>query len=112
MYKSGASMSELMKRFHVRDHYLKILFGRYEKYGMDGLLRFKGDHIDDKLKKSIIVEHEQNGLPLWRICVEYDVCFASVCRWVRQYKQGGHEELMSHSFRGRPRKVLADKTRA
>ena len=35
LHESGASMVELMKRFHVRDHYLYILFGRYEKYGAD-----------------------------------------------------------------------------
>lgn len=30
LHELGASMSELMKRYHVRDHYLYILFGRYE----------------------------------------------------------------------------------
>ena len=53
LHASGASMSELMKRFHVRDHYLYILFGRYEKYGLDGLLRFKERCVTDALKQSV-----------------------------------------------------------
>ena len=41
LYELEISMSELMKRYHVRDHYLYIQFGRYEKYGIDGLEKFK-----------------------------------------------------------------------
>ena len=99
-------MSELMKRYHVRDHYLYILFGRYEKYGMDGLEKFKERRITDTLKQSVIEEYEKDCLPLWRICVEYDVSFASVCRWVQQYKHGGYVELLRHGSRGRPRKEM------
>ena len=106
LHESGASMCELMKRFHVRDHYLYILFGRYEKYGMDGLEKFKKRCVTDTLKQSVIEEYEKDCLPLWRICVEYDVSFASVCRWVRQYKHGGYEELLRHGPRGRPRKDM------
>ena len=106
LHDSGVSMSELMKRFHVRDHYLYILFGRYEKYGMDGLLRFKEKRITDALKQSVIEEYEKDYLPLWRICVEYDVSFTSLCRWVQQYKHGGYEELFRHGPRGRPRKDM------
>ena len=102
--ESGASMSELMARFHVRDHYLYILFGRYEKYGLEGLSKFKARRITAALKQSIIEEYEKDILPLWRICVEYDISFSSVCRWVRQYKQGGYEELFRHGPRGRPKK--------
>ena len=106
LHDSGASMSELMERFHVRDHYLYILFGRYEKYGMAGLLRFKEKRITDALKQSVIEEYEKDCLPLWRICVEYDVSYTSVCRWVQQYKHGGYEELLRHGPRGRPRKDM------
>ena len=106
LHELGASMSELMSRYHVRDHYLYILFGRYEKYGMDGLEKFKERHITDTLKQSVIEEYEKDCLPLWRICVEYDVSFASVCRWVQQYKHGGYEELLHHGPRGRPRKDM------
>ena len=106
LHESGASMCELMKHFHVRDHYLYILFGRYEKYGMDGLEKFKERCVTNTLKQSVIEEYEKDCLPLWRICVEYDVSFASVCRWVRQYKHGGYEELLRHGPRGRPRKDM------
>ena len=106
LHELGASMCDLMKRYHVRDHYLYILFGRYEKYGMDGLEKFKERRITDTLKQSVIEEYEKDCLPLWRICVEYDVSFASVCRWVQQYKHGGYEELLRHGLRGRPRKDM------
>ncbi len=81
LYESGACMVELMSRFHVRDHYLYILFGRYKKYGIEGLESYKGKHITAELKQSVILEYEKNVLPLWQICVEYDVSYASVCRW-------------------------------
>ena len=41
LHELGTSMCELMKRYHVRDHYLYIPFGRYEKYGIDGLEKLK-----------------------------------------------------------------------
>ena len=106
LHESGSSMCELMKCFHVRDHYLYILFGRYEKYGMDGLEKFKERKVTNELKRSVIEEYEKDCLPLWLICVEYDVSFASVCRWVRQYKHGGYEELLRHGSRGRPSKDM------
>ena len=101
---SGVSMVDLMDRFHVRDHFLYILFGRYEKYGMSGLERYKEKEVTNELKLSVIEEYEKDILPLWRICVEYDVSFSSVCRWVHQYKHGGYEELLRHAPRRRPRK--------
>ena len=106
LHESGASMVELMKRFHVRDHYLYILFGRYEKYGLSGLEKYKERVVTDELKQLVIEEYEKDILPLWRICVEYDVSFTSVCRWVHQYKHGGYEGLLRHGPRGRPRKEM------
>ena len=68
--------------------------------------KFKKRCVTDTLKQSVIEEYEKKCLPLWRICVEYDVSFASVCRWVSQYKHGGYEELLRHGPRGRPRKDM------
>jgi transposase-like protein len=106
LYLSGVCMVELMSRFHVRDHYLYILFGRYKKYGIEGLESYKGKHITAELKQSVILEYEKDVLPLWQICVEYDVSYASVCRWVQQYKRGGYTELLRHCSRGRQRKAM------
>ena len=106
LYELGAGMSELMNRYHVRDHYLHILFGRYEKYGMDGLEKYKERRITNTLKRSVIEEYEKDCLPLWRICVEYDVSYSCLCRWVQQYKHGGYEELLCHGSRGQPRKDM------
>ena len=83
-----------------------ILFGRYEKYGMDGLEKFKERRITDTFKQSVIEEYEKDCLPLWRICVEYDVSFANAPRWVQQYKHSGYEELLRHGSRGRSRKDM------
>ncbi len=99
-------MAELMRRFHVRDHYLYILFGRYEKYGIDGLERYRRKRVTPKLKKSVIEDYEKYMLPLWRICVKHDASYASVCRWVQQYRRGGHAELSRHSSRKPPRKDM------
>ena len=106
LHESGTSMVELMKRFHVRDHFLYILFGRYEKYGMSGLEKYKERVVTDELKRLVIEEYEKDILPLWRICVKYDVSFTSVCRWVHQYKHCGYEGLLRHGPRGRPRKEM------
>ena len=43
---------------------------------------------------------------MWRICVEYDISFSSVCRWVQQYKHGGYEEVLRNGPCGRPRKDM------
>lgn len=106
LYELGTSMCELMKRYHVRDHYLYILFGRYEKYGMDGLEKFKERRITNTLKQSVIEEYKKDNLPLWRICVEYDVSYSSVCRWVQQYKHGGYEALLRYCPHGQLRKDM------
>lgn len=46
LHASVVSMIELMTRFHVRDYYLYILWGQYEKYSIDGL---------ESCKKKLIV---------------------------------------------------------
>ena len=56
LHESGASMVELMKRFHVRDHYLYILFGRYEKHDLSGLEKYKERVVTDVLKQLVIEE--------------------------------------------------------
>ncbi|MCD8041843.1 MAG: transposase [Bacteroides sp.] len=99
-------MIELMTRFHVRDHYLYILFGRYQKYGMEGLENYKKTVVSFELKEQIIQEYAADCLPLWQLCVKYDVSHSSVCRWIRQYKSGEHEELYHHNQRGRSKKHM------
>ncbi len=91
-YQEGASMIELMTRFHVRDYYLYILFGGHKKYGIDGLDNYKKTVVSLQLKEQIIKEYQQDCLPLWQLCVKYDVSHSSVCRWVRQYKSGEYKE--------------------
>lgn len=46
--------------------------------------------------------------PIAYLCgsFEYDVSHSSVCRWIWQYKSGGHEELHRHNPRGRPSKNM------
>lgn len=106
LHESGFSMVELMTRFHVRDHYLYILFGRYKKYGIDGLENYKKTVVSLELKEQIIKEYEADCLPLWQLCVNYDVSYSSVCRWIKQYKSGEYEELHRHNQRGRPSKHM------
>ena len=93
LHEAGACMVELMNRFHVRDHYLYILFGRYEKYGIDGLERYKRKRITAKLKKSVIEEYEKDILPLWQICVKYDISYTSVCRSDKPASEFIHKPL-------------------
>lgn len=106
LHEEGASMVELMTRFHVSDYYLYILFGRYKKYGIDGLENYKKTVISLALKLQIIKEYEEDCLPLWQLCVKYDVSHSSICRWIQQYKSGGYEELYRHKQRGRPIKNM------
>lgn len=63
LHEAGASMVELMTRFHVRDHYLYILFGRYNKYGIEGLENYKKTIVTFQLKEQIINEYEADCLP-------------------------------------------------
>ena len=106
LHEDGASMVELITRFHVSDYYLYILFGRYKKYGIDGLENYKKTVISLELKLQIIKEYEEDCLPLWQLCVKYDVSHSSICRWIQQYKSGGYEELYRHKQRGRPIKNM------
>jgi len=106
LHESGVSMIELMTRFHVRDHYLYILFGQYKKYGINGLETYKKTVVSLELKEQIVKEYEADCLPLWQLCVKYDVSHSSVCRWIQQYKSGGYEELHRHNQRGRPSKHM------
>lgn len=102
LHEGGSSMIELMTRFHVRDHYLYILFGRYRKFGIAGIENYQKTVVSLELKEQIVKEYEADCLPLWQLCVKYDVSHSSVCRWIRQYKSGGYEELYRHNQPGRP----------
>lgn len=50
-HEAGASMVELMTRFYVRDHYLYFLFGRYNKYGIEGLEKLQETVVTFELKE-------------------------------------------------------------
>lgn len=49
-HEAGASMVELMTRFYVRDHYLYFLFGRYNKYGIEGLEKLQENSCHFRVK--------------------------------------------------------------
>lgn len=111
LHEEGACMVELMERFHVRDHFLYILFGRYKKYGLQGLGKFTNTVSTNELKQSVLKEYLEDSLPLWQICVKYDISYTTICRWVQMYKLGGYDLLLHKKTRGlspkkmgRPRK--------
>lgn len=101
LHEFGVSMVELMTRFHVREHYLYILFGQYKKYGINGLKTYKKIVVSFELK-----EYEADCLPLLQLCVKYNVSHSSVCRWIQQYISRGYEELHCYNQRGLPSKHM------
>lgn len=85
--------SSLINRFHVTDHYVRIVCGRYERYGIDGLKEKKPHYISDDLKVQVVDEYKKHLLSLPNICVKYDVSHTAACRWIHLYKVGGYELL-------------------
>ncbi|MDB9027574.1 helix-turn-helix domain-containing protein [Parabacteroides distasonis] len=111
LHEEGASMVELMTRFHVSDYYLYILFGRYKKYGIDGLENYKKTVISLALKLQIIKEYEEDCLPLWQLCVKYDVSHSSICRWIQQYKLEDMKNCTVISSEGDQSRIWDDQKR-
>ena len=95
--------------FHfICDHYgsdektLKVLWHRYQESGVTGLKKRKNFYASLALKKQIVLDIEENHLPLHAASIKYGPNTHSIKVWIRRYRSEGFAGLERIKKRGRP----------
>ncbi len=92
---------------YVSDHYgsdakmLKVLWHRYQKFGIDGLKRKRNFMATPEIKKQIVLDIEKNHLSLHAASIKYGPSISPIKAWLRIYRSEGFPGLERVKKRGR-----------
>lgn len=93
---TGESVRSLCRELRLDRHEVCQWYLRYKKYGEDGLRGIRPSHYTAAEKTAIVREFVENGVPLHKICLRYDLSRSTVKAWLRRYREG-------HSLENRKR---------
>ena len=94
--------------YYICDHYgsdaklLKVLWHRYQKFGMDGLKKRPNFHATFEIKKEIVLDIEENRLTLHAASIKYGPNPDTIKEWLRKYRAEGLSGLECIKKRDRP----------
>ena len=102
----GYSPKGVARELGIEEHYVSEWLARYERYGENGLHKHHKKRADFAEKCKIVCEYAEKGVPLHRVCAQYQVSLSAVTRWTRIYKEGGYEALRAIKPPGKGRKGM------
>ena len=102
LLEDGKSLTSIHQEYGICKEQLYILWNKYKIFGCKGLHKKNNIKADFALKKKIILDIEENKLPLQTAALKYGASYGSIQVWFRQYREGGLVALNSTKKRGRP----------
>lgn len=96
---TGEPVRSLCRELGLDRHEVSLWLLRYKKYGEDGLRGIRYSPHTATEKTAIVMEFVENGVPLHKICLRYDLNRSTLKAWLRRYR-GGHS--LENRKRGRP----------
>lgn len=103
LHLSGVSLHEIERKYGLRRKELSDWVRRYQREGVEGILRKKSISSTYELRCKIVAEHLEEGVPYPVLSAKYNVCRATLKNWVATVRKSGYEGLVG-SRRGRPPK--------
>ena len=94
------------RQLGINSHYVSEWLVRYQRDGVEGLLKRPCIHANFAEKCKIVCEYAEKGVPLHRVCAKYHVSQAAVSRWTQIYRRGGYEALRVIKSQGTSRKGM------
>lgn len=103
MLEEGYSFNYIKKHYGINDDLLKTLWDRYQHLGPAGLEKKKKNQSDSQLRKSVVLDIENNHLTLFQASLKYDVSTSAIQIWLKLARKNGLSALDVQKKRGRPK---------
>ena len=102
MIEEGTSIHSIHMKYGINEDRLHVLWDRYQSDGRSGLLKRKNIRADFALKKEIVLDIEENHLPLHAASLKYGASSPRISVWLKAYRDRGLLALEETKKRGRP----------
>ena len=102
LIEEGMSFDAVHRKYGINFTQLRVLWAKYQKCGVSGLLKSKNIKADYALKKKIVLDIENNHLTLHSASLKYGASSQRISVWLQQYRKGGLVALKSMKKRGGP----------
>ena len=102
LIEEGMSFDAVHRKYGINFTQLRVLWAKYQKCGVSGLLKSKNIKVDYALKKKIVLDIENNHLTLHSASLKYGASSQRISVWLQQYRKGGLVALKSMKKRGGP----------
>ena len=102
LLEEGESFGSIHKEYGINEDLLKVLWKRYEKFGLKGLCKKGNIKADFALRKKIVLDIEENHLSLHAASLKYGASTQRIRFWLKMYRESGWVALENIKKRGRP----------
>ena len=102
MIEDGYSFHYISEHYGSDEKMLKVLWQRYQELGIEGLKKQRNFLSTFEIKKEIVLDIEENHLPLHAASIKYGPCPDTIKEWLRIYRAEGFWGLERIKKRGRP----------
>ena len=102
MIEDGYSFKYIRKHYGFDDTKLKVLWHRYQEFGIEGLKKKRNFQSNFEIRKKIVLDIENNHLTLHAASIKYGPCLGRIKLWLRIYRSEGLAGLERIKKRGRP----------
>jgi len=102
MIEDGYSFKYIRKHYGFDDTKLKVLWHRYQEFGIEGLKKKRNFQSTFEIRKKIVLDIEDNHLTLHAASIKYGPSPDRIKTWLRIYRAEGLSGLERVKKRGRP----------
>ena len=102
MLEEGYSKKSISKHFGIDINLLKVLWRRYQHFGVEGLQKQPNVRADGAFREKVIRDIEENGLSLSEASYKYCVSCNRIRVWKRVFREKGVTGLYEIRYHGRP----------
>jgi transposase-like protein len=102
LIESGRSYNFVCKKYGIGHDRLRVLWEKYQHYGVSGLQKGKNIKANFALKRQIVLDIEKNQLTLHAASFKYGASPRRISAWLKLYREEGWSALAVIKKRGRP----------
>ena len=101
LLESGRSIHSICTEYGINNNQLRVLWAKYQRDGVSGLRKSKIIKADFAIKRQIVLDIEENHLPLHAASLKYGASSSRISVWLRLYRENGLAALEIVKKRGR-----------
>ena len=102
LLEDGWGFQTIERKYGIDAKQLKVLWHRYQEFGVKGLKKRHYSHYVFEIKKQIVLDIEENHLTLHAASIKYGPSPDRIKVWLRIYRAEGLSGLERIKKRGRP----------